>query len=566
MKKRQKQVKSVRKMLVTGFGIVIALTVLLAAVNVAGIYRTKLNTEKMVNIEAAALILDEQLSYNLAQQVSAIRAYFLYDVTSYKNEYEKLKAEGARLQKDLLEISDAPETRTLIKKTADWQKLMEEEVIAQYEGGYRVSAIQKLSEEPQDLSNELISDYMKVAKERESQMMETGADTIRSGEATALIILVFSLLLMGAGWFIAFRTSRMIAFPIGRLTAKMNEIAAGILTADRLPSDSSNEIGTLIEAANRMNDTLLALVGKMKGAALEIEQQSGKLQASSIHVKEGSEQIASTMQELTLGAENQAETAADMAENMNAFLLKISEAAQKGETSSGTAEKVLLETREGSRLMDQSIEEMNKIYELIKKSVGKVAGLDEQSRKISKLMEVIQSVADQTNLLALNAAIEAARAGEHGKGFAVVADEVRKLAEQVSYSVGDIDSIVSSVRGETAMVAADLKDGYEQVQKGKYSIERTSRSFTSIHLNIEEVSSGITMISERLDDLLMRGKKMDEAITDIASVAEEAAAGIEQTAAAAEQANETMETVRDNSARLSSLSDQLAESVNQFKS
>ncbi|MBS2968521.1 methyl-accepting chemotaxis protein [Metabacillus sp. KIGAM252] len=566
MKKIQKKVRSVRFILVKGFGILIGLSVLLAVLNFASIYKTKLDTERIVKTETAALILDEKLSYNLAQQASAIRAYFLYDNTSYKDEYENLKKDGAAIQKDLLAISDSPKIRELIKKTENWQGMIEKEVITPYEGGYRIQAVQNLSKEPQEISKQLIKDYQSIAEEREKQIMNSGVQIIRSGEITAALILVFSLLMAAGGLLIAFRTSRMIAKPISQLTKKMNEIASGILKKETLSSNSKNELGTLIDSANAMNMTLLNLVGEIKSAAGDIADQSEKLQISSIQVKEGNEQIASTMQELTLGAESQASTAADMAENMGHFLEKINEAAASGELSSKSAEEVMSETSEGSRLMERSIDEMNRIHDIMKGSVTKVAGLDEQSKKISKLMEVIQSVADQTNLLALNAAIEAARAGEHGRGFAVVADEVRKLAEQVSFSVGDIDVIVSSVRSETGAVAGDLEAGYEQALKGKDAIEKTGRTFETIRSKVEEVSSGITLISDRLDDLLDRGKNMDDAISNIASVSQEAAAGVEQTAAAAEQANGTMEMVRENSIHLTGLSEKLALSVNQFKS
>ncbi|KZZ83581.1 methyl-accepting chemotaxis protein [Bacillus sp. SJS] len=566
MKKTQKKIKSVRYILVTGFGILIGLSVLLAVLNFASIYKTKMDTERIVNKETAALILDEKLSYNLAQQASTIRAYFLYDSPSYKDEYEKLKKDGAALQKDLLAVNDTPEIRKLIKKTESWQKLIDEEVITPYEGGFKIQAVQNLSKEPQAVSNQLMKDYQAIAEEREKEIMDSGIQIIRGGEITAALILVFSLLIAAGGYFIAFRTSRMIAIPISQLTKKMNEIASGILKKETLSSNSKNELGVLIDSANSMNMTLLTLVGGIKSAAGEIADQSEKLQFSSTQVKEGNEQIASTMQELTLGAESQASTAADMAENMGHFLEKINEAATAGELASHSAEEVMGETNEGSKLMGKSIDEMNRIHDIMKGSVTKVAGLDEQSKKISKLMEVIQSVADQTNLLALNAAIEAARAGEHGRGFAVVADEVRKLAEQVSLSVGDIDVIVTSVRAETGAVAGDLKAGYEQALIGKAAIEKTGLTFEAIRSKVEEVSSGITLISDRLDDLLERGKNMDEAISNIASVSQEAAAGVEQTAAAAEQANGTMEMVRENSIHLTGLSEKLALSVNQFKS
>lgn len=120
-------------------------------------------------------------------------------------------------------------------------------------------------------------------------------------------------------------------------------------------------------------------------------------------------------------------------------------------------------TDKGSQLMDSSTSQMGKIDQIVQDSVYKVQNLNVQSQEISKLIVVVIEIGDQTNLLALNAAIEAARAGEHGKGFAVVADEVRKLAEQTATSVTEITGIVNNMQKEVQLFTGSLQGGYKEV-------------------------------------------------------------------------------------------------------
>ncbi|WP_407639273.1 methyl-accepting chemotaxis protein [Bacillus tuaregi] len=271
------------------------------------------------------------------------------------------------------------------------------------------------------------------------------------------------------------------------------------------------------------------------------------------------------MQEIATGSETQANTSSELATAMSIFSGKVQEADEQSEHIQTASNQVLDLTKEGSLLMDASTKQMIKIDHIVKDSVQKVKTLDIQAQQISKLVVVIKDVADQTNLLALNAAIEAARAGEHGKGFAVVADEVRKLAEQTGSSVKDITGIVADIQNGFNLVTESLQAGYGEVEKGTTQIDTTNKTFNVISSSVTQMGDSIHTIAANLSDIAATSEEMSSSIQEIAATAEESAAGIEQTSASIQETTSTMEEVTRSSRDLSELAEELDRMIRRFK-
>lgn len=276
----------------------------------------------------------------------------------------------------------------------------------------------------------------------------------------------------------------------------------------------------------------------------QMNKQSGRLAEYTNTLEKDSKNITATMQEISSGAEDQANSATSLTETMQQFTNTIMNVVLNGENIKEESKSMLSITDEGASLMHQSVDKMSVIDQTIKESLDKVKGLDEMTEKITNLVTVIQGIAEQTNILALNAAIEAARAGEHGQSFAVVADEVRKLAEQVSHSITDITHTTNGIQTESKAAVETLEKGYEAVSEGSSQIKTTGSTFDQLNTIITNIGKEIEDVSNNLYDVLDNTKVINDSITNIASVSEESAAGIEEAANTSERLSQSVDNIR----------------------
>jgi methyl-accepting chemotaxis protein len=376
-----------------------------------------------------------------------------------------------------------------------------------------------------------------------------------------VIVVGLTLLLVSI---IAFFFSKSISHPIKQLAYFMNELAKGKLDKRYQGKNSRDEIGQLTTSILQMQKNFKEIVMQLTNSAAVISKHSTLLSHSSHEISEGSQQIAATMQELSHGAESQANSSLELAESMTEFSKKIEFSSESGHEISSKTKQVLSLTTKGNELMSQSVNGMSIIHGIVKESVDKVQALDEQAKQITGMIKVIQDIADQTNLLALNAAIEAARAGEHGKGFSVVANEVRKLSDQVKHSINDITQMANNIQQGSKQVTDSLLEGYKKVSIGATQIQTTGKTFEEITDSISFMADKINDISTNLSHIKNESTTIHSIVENIASFSEESAAGIEETTASAHQTSSSMEQISHNAKTLEKLSDDLKELVHKF--
>jgi len=408
----------------------------------------------------------------------------------------------------------------------------------------------------------MVDQLIEYGEEAQTVSVNNANENMDYSRTLLIIANVVSIII---GIIVVFLISRYIQRHLNRVVGMMREISQSNLVVDKVDYEGRDEIGQLANAANTLRDNIQAIVTKVSQAASSVSHSSEGLNVSAREVKIGSEQMVITMEELATGAERQANSAQYLSEKMGEFVHSVSTSQREGQEIADSTKKVLQLTSDGSVLMSQSVEQMQKIDTIVSDSVEQVRGLDQKSDEISKLVQVVKDIADQTNLLALNAAIEAARAGEHGKGFAVVADEVRKLAEDVTSSVLEITNIVNTIQVETHDVVDSLNDGYKEVKEGIEQIEKTGESFTTIDQSISTMVDSILEIANRLKDIAENSNEMNELIGEIAAVSEQAAAGVEQSTASSQQTSSSMDEISDSAEALALLAGEMNQEMSTFK-
>ncbi|MGE7691235.1 methyl-accepting chemotaxis protein [Lysinibacillus sp. NPDC097214] len=556
--------KSISKRIVFSFSIVVAVVVLYIGYNFYAVKQSNNATEQIIEEELHLLITDYEEAQTIGLRIAAARGYILSGEEKYKKIFEdnvKRADENEKIRSSITESGDFSKFAEMAK---EWSSYVEKEVFSVYDQGQIDLATKNLAT-MSDKATEIREGFEGLAEHRKQSINATGADIISAGETKQLTGIFVGVVIVIVSIIIALLSARLISRPIIAVTNRMQQIAEGDLSEPALIVKSKDEVGQLTEATNKMSDMLNRLLKQIQTVSNDVAAHSEELMQSSTEVKTGTEQIVDTVTEIASGTEVQASNASDVATTMTEFTLKMTDVNNSSTDVQQYSQHVMALTKEGQGLMDASTAQMTSIHHIVKDSVYKVDELSKQTQEISKIVAVIQDIAAQTNLLALNAAIEAARAGEHGKGFAVVADEVRKLAEQVAVSVDDITGIVQKIQQDSNTVTSSLETGYQEVEKGTAQIASTNGTFNQIAEAVYSMSTNIDSMTTKLEEVVQNTVTIHKSVDEIAAVSEQSAAGIQETSATIEQAASSMDEIKNSSANLADMAENLNDLVRKFK-
>ena len=379
---------------------------------------------------------------------------------------------------------------------------------------------------------------------------------------TTMIIVLALVLLITIG---------VVAYLMREIKSGVNAVLKGAKEGEarnlayRIPVDRSDEFGHIAASFNHMFDEFRDMTKEFQASADIVDQSAIQLTETAEQSAEATQSIAQSITEVAGSTQEQMDYVTKTKEEVDAFSEGVDKSLATMNTICRHVEVTTQMTQEGGKLVQATVEQMHSIADTVEHSSAVIEKLGERSKEIGAIIDTISGIAEQTNLLALNAAIEAARAGEHGRGFSVVAEEVRKLAEESQEAATKISDLIAAIQKETGAAVSAMETGRAEAEKGRANVQSTGEGFKAIMDRIEGIHSDTQLIMGTMQDIDESGKKIVGYTDNIHGSSQKISSSTETVSAAAEEQSAGMEEIAASSRQLAEQAQKLKDALGKFR-
>ncbi|EAZ86400.1 methyl-accepting chemotaxis protein [Lysinibacillus fusiformis] len=555
---------TVERKLQMAFGIVLAFLLMITAI---AMYFLTNNNKTLAEIEdnTELIHLYQDISFQTVRANAAIRGFILYGKEEMLNNHHEIRNTLHTSINRLQEIGARNQDfEQFLQQLDDWEKAIDGQIIPLYKRGEIEQAQQVALPILGDGSLKLVVFGKTMATAQQEDMLAHIEATKEKGERSGIEIMILAAISLLISIIIATVFGRRVAKNIQLTVREMDTFSEGNLHA-HLQFKTKDEFAHLAESFNSMSEKLRQMMKQVGDSSEQVAATSEQLTASSLEVTQATEVVTESIQDIAQGIDEQDTLTGDV-RNLSAHILKkmndISTSIQN--VNDATVETKNMASLGRSSVHDATVQ-MDEISANTSELNTRVQDLDDNSAAIVAAVNVIKSIATQTNLLAINASIEAARSGEHGKGFAVVAEEVRKLADESNLAAVEIEKVVAQITDSTRIIEEDMVNSNDSVHVGRDKVNVARDNFIQIDDAITDVQAQTELVTAAIRTIHQDIEKLVQEINYIGEVSMKSSRHVQCVAASSEEQNAAMEEVAAASTHLAKMAIDLQESIQTFK-